>query len=372
MNKFFIPALALAVSAVAACSDATVMCEHTELFKAGTEGYHTYRIPALTISNDGTILAFCEGRTNNHKDKGDIDLVLKRSTDFGKTWSELSVVKEEGENACSSPTPVVLENGRILLLSKWRNASYAMFDCRTEIQYSDDDGLSWSDPREITASVYDTTWLMNCVGPGHAIRLEKGEHKGRLIVPCYHKWTYPGEKWYGRSYLIYSDDQGETWQKGAFATAGNECMAAELSNGDIMLNMREFTIWNIMEGRHYQRYVAVSSDGGETLSEAQLDPNLPAAVCEGSIIRYRHGHEKQDWLLFMNPEGPEKRINLKVKLSKDGGKTWKVIYSPPYECGAYSDMVELPDGSVALLYEAGHETMREVLAFDIIPRKMIK
>lgn len=345
-----------------------------KLFDAGQDGYHTYRIPAIITAGDGSLIAFAEGRVNNHKDFGDIDLVAKRSTDRGRTWSDLMVIQDDSTNCCDSPIPVLLDNGRLLLLSMWRGQrnGIRLYNQRSYIQYSDDNGLTWSEKREITDQVRDTTWLMHCLGPGHAIVLKQGSHNGRIIVPSYHKWTFPGEPWYGKSYIVYSDDSGQTWQMGAFATAGNECMAAELSNGDIYLNMREFTIWNKQEGRTYQRLTATSSDGGETLSEAVYDPNLPAAVCEGSVLRYYHRHKKADWLLFMNPEGPKERVNLKVKLSKDGGKSWKQIYDAPFAKEAYSDMAELPDGSVAILYEAGDSTSRDCLAFDIIPASQIR
>ena len=149
-------------------------------------------------------------------------------------------------------------------------------------------------------------------------------------------------------------------------------MSAELSNGDIMLNMREFKRWADTTRLAHRRQVAISTDGGETLSDIVFDPQLPEAICEGSILRYLNGHEKEDWLLFMNPNGPEIRENLKVKLSKDRGQNWTEIYDGPFAREAYSDMVELMDGSVGLLYEAGDSTARECLVFDVLPASRIR
>ena len=346
-----------------------------EVFKAGTEGYHTFRIPGMAVSKAGTILAFAEGRRDHHKDHGDIDLVLRRSTDGGRTWGELIVVRDDGANCCSSPTPVVLDNGRIILLSTGKTTAvpYHYFDIHWYMMYSDDDGLSWSEPVLINEGITEPDWIMACVGPGHAIRLEKGPHKGRLVASCYHKWEGEGKIWQGRSFFIYSDDEGQTWQRGGFATdGGNECMAAELSSGDIMLNMREFKRWQDTTGIRYRRLVAVSRDGGETVEPCRYDENLPSAVCEGSFIRYKHSHRRSDYLLMACPTDVPERAGLKVKLSKDLGGSWKEIYDAPYSKEAYSDMVELPGGGVGIIYEAGEQTMRECLAFDIIPDKAIR
>lgn len=345
------------------------------LFDSGESGVHTYRIPALAVTKAGTLLAFAEARQNGHKDHGDIDLVVKRSEDGGRTWGEAITVRADGENCCSSPTPVVLESGRILMLSTWKTTAvpYHYFDITWFIQHSDDDGLTWSEPRRIDEGLVERDWIMACVGPGHAIQLQNGAHKGRVIASCYHKWEGEGKLWQGRSFFIYSDDGGETWQRGAFSgRGGNECMSAELANGDIMLNMREFKRWADTTKLNHQRQVAISTDGGETLGDIVFDPQLPEAICEGSLIRYRFRHRKDDWLLFANPTNPDVRAELKVKLSKDRGRNWKEIYDGPYAKEAYSDLAELPDGSVAILYEAGDSTSHDCLAFDILPAALIR
>ncbi len=344
------------------------------LYDSGENGASTYRIPALAVTKAGTLLAFAEARQNSHKDHGDIDLVVKRSEDGGRTWGEAITVRADGENCCSSPTPVVLESGRILMLSTWKTTAvpFHYFDITWFVQHSDDDGLTWSEPRRIDEGLVERDWIMACVGPGHAIQLRNGPHKGRVVASCYHKWEGEGKLWQGRSFFIYSDDGGETWTRGAFSgRGGNECMSAELSNGDIMLNMREFKRWQDTTGIRYLRQVSLSTDGGETLGDIAYDTQLTSAVCEGSLIRYRHGHEKDDWLLFANPTDSV-RTGLKVKLSKDRGANWQAIYDGPYAKEAYSDMTELPDGCVGVIYEAGDSTAHDCIVFDLIPAKDIR
>lgn len=378
-TKSIVAALLLAASLLAvSCRERTAPKDWEgpiQLYTAGEDGFHTFRIPAITITKQGTLLAFAEARKNSHKDHGDIDLVVKRSEDGGRTWGEAITVRNDSVNCCSSPTPVVLDNGRILMLSTWKTnlIPFHYFDIHWYIQYSDDDGRTWSEPRLISEGLVEDDWIMACVGPGHAIKLENGAHKGRLIVSCYHKWEGEGKLWQGRSFFIYSDDDGETWTRGAFSgRGGNECMSAELANGDIMLNMREFQRWADTTKLQQRRQVAISTDGGETLSDIVFDPQLPEPVCEGSILRHKRGHEKKDWILYMGPTDEKVRADLKVKLSKDRGQNWKDIYDGPFAKEAYSDMVELPDGSVALLYEAGEETPRDFIAFDILPYRQIR
>ena len=346
------------------------------VFECGENGINTYRIPALVATRQGTLLAFSEARVNTHKDFGDNNIVVKRSLDGGRTWGETITIWDEGVNCCSSPVPVVLESGRILLLCTWKvyTVPNHYFDINWFSVYSDDDGLTWSEPRKISDGLVEDDWIMACVGPGHAIQLqEEGAHKGRIIVPCYHKWEGEGKLWQGRSFFIWSDDGGETWTRGGFSErGGNECSAAELSNGDIMLNMREFKRWADTTALPQCRQVSISSDGGETLSGIVFDAQLPEPVCQGSLLRYRHGHQKEDWLLFMNPTDQQVRKDLKVKLSRDRGANWEVVYETPFARTAYSDMTELPDGSVGLLYECGDSTARERIVFDLLPAAAIR
>ena len=191
------------------------------LFVGGKDGYHTYRIPALAVSPRGTILAFCEGRKRSGSDTGDIDLLVKRSTDHGRTWSEQRVVWDDGGNTCGNPCAVVEhDTGTIYLLTTWNRGDdhesgiikRASKDTRRVfVVSSSDDGLSWSAPREITADVKKVEWSWYATGPGSGIQIQRGPYKGRLIIPCDH--IEAGTKRY-LSHIIYSDDRGVTWKLG--------------------------------------------------------------------------------------------------------------------------------------------------------------
>lgn len=162
------------------------------VFRKGENGVHTYRIPAIVQTKAGTVLAFAEARHNSGSDTGDIDLVLKRSTDGGKTWGPIITVWDDAENVCGNPSPVVDRNtGRIILLSTWNNGkdpekkihSRESIDTRRVFcMYSDDDGLTWSKPKEITRSTKKNRWTWYATGPCHAIQLTSG----RIVIPCDH------------------------------------------------------------------------------------------------------------------------------------------------------------------------------------------
>src|SRR5690606_29857649 len=84
--------------------------------------YHTFRIPSIIRTAEGSLLAFCEGRKNSRADSGDIDLVMRRSDDGGDTWSDLGVVWDEGENTAGNPCPVIdTSTGDIHLLMTWNS-----------------------------------------------------------------------------------------------------------------------------------------------------------------------------------------------------------------------------------------------------------
>jgi sialidase-1 len=167
------------------------------LFDSGEGGYHTYRIPALAVTTTGTVLAFCEGRKNGGGDSGDIDLVVRRSTDGGKSWGAQQVIWDDAGNCCGNPCAVVDRNtGTIWLLSTWNrgddctNARSSPRRAGTRVACScsarTDDGRTWSAPQEITATTKRTNWTWYATGPGSGIQIEHGPHRGRLVIPCDH------------------------------------------------------------------------------------------------------------------------------------------------------------------------------------------
>ncbi len=329
---------------VADDSQAAPELKQGEVFVSGTEGYHTFRIPALIVSPKGTLLAFCEGRKTGRGDHGDIDLVLKRSTDGGESWQPLQVVYEEGSDAkitIGNPCPVVDADTGTIWLALTRNNDDVL------ITSSDDDGLTWSDPRLITSSVKRDDWDWYATGPAGGIQLTRGKHKGRLVIPCDHRVKDKGD-WNhaGRSHVFYSDDHGRSWQLGgATDWAMNECAVVELIDGKLMLNMRSY------RGKK-RRGVAISDDGGDTWSEVTDDATLIEPVCQASLIRYSwpEGGGKSV-LLFSNPASESGRVRLTVRLSEDEGATWPVARLLYEGSSAYSSLAVLRDGQIGVLYE---------------------
>jgi sialidase-1 len=322
------------------------------LFKAGDGGYHTYRIPSLIVTKGGVLLAFCEGRKNNRGDTGDIDLVLKRSRDGGKTWEKIQVVWDESDNTCGNPCPVVdQKTGTVWLLMthNLRGDTEAKIVAGTShgtrtawVTRSTDDGATWDRPVEITKDVKKPEWTWYATGPGVGIQLKSG----RLLVPCDNKSD--GGK-LRQSHAIYSDDGAKSWKLGGVVGPGcNECQAVELADGKVMLNMRSFQ-------RNNRRLVAVSSDGGETFSKPVEDAALVEPVCQASILRYSG---EKGGILFANPAST-KREKMTVRLSTDEGKTWphgRTLFDGP---AAYSCLTVLPDGRIGCLYERGAKSPYE-------------
>jgi sialidase-1 len=336
----------------------------THLYVSGTEGYHTFRIPSLIITQQGTILAFCEGRKINRQDHGDVDIVLKRSTDLGETWSPLGLVYEEGGGekiTIGNPCPVIDQSTGTIWLPFCRDNNDIF------ITYSTDDGMTWQQPRKITASVKKPTWGHYATGPGVGIQLKRGPHVGRLLIPCDHRdlavdlaGTVDGNL---TAHNFYSDDHGKTWQLGGQhqGWAMGEPQLVELDDGTVMANIRS----NI--GPY--RVVSVSSDGGLTWGFSHREPPLIGVEprgTQGSIIRYTdrstHGRSR---ILFSNPASTKKRERMTVRLSYDEGKTWpvsKLLHDGP---SAYSCLTVLPDNRIGVMYERGIKGFRETVTLEV-------
>jgi sialidase-1 len=326
------------------------------VFVAGQGGYHTYRIPSVIVSPKGTVLAFCEGRKAGRGDTGDIDLLLKRSTDGGKTWGESQVVWDDADNVCGNPCPVVdAKTGTVWLLMthNLRTDTEAKIVAGTGtgsrtvwITKSRDDGATWAKPVEITKGVKKPGWTWYATGPGVGIQLKSG----RLLIPCDSKSD--GGK-VRESHVIFSDDGGKSWKLGGVVGPGcNECQAVELADGSVMLNMR-----GVPPGKH--RLVAISTDGGETFTKPVEDPALVEPVCQASILRLPG---EGGGILFSNPAST-RREKLTVRLSRDEGKTWpvaKLLHPGP---AAYSCLTVLPGGEVGCLYERGARQPYEEIVF---------
>jgi len=337
------------------------------LFVQGVGGYNNYRIPSLLTTNAGTLLAFCEGREGG--DSSDIDLLMRRSEDGGKTWSRKQVVWDQGRNVCGNPCPVQdQDTGVIWLLLTWNdsrdsgrkiNNGTSKDTRRVYVCSSEDDGRTWSKPIEITATTKKKDWLWYATGPGVGIQLRQGPYKGRLVIPC----DYTDKNGNG-SHIIYSDDHGNSWQLGGSVSGGcNECQVVELADGKLLLNMR------MQKNGRGKRGIAMSEDGGRTWSELKLDPVLIEPICQASLLRYTLASTNgKNRLLFSNPasepsDGQSRgdRVKMTIRLSYDEGTTWpvsKLLHDGP---SAYSCLAIMPDGDIGCLYEGGEVRYGEIV-----------
>ncbi|WP_255578337.1 exo-alpha-sialidase [Chitinophaga sp. sic0106] len=315
--------------------------------------YASMRIPALVLTPRQTLLAFCEGRIGNASDWADMNLILRRSTDGGKTWSNITVLDTSRQSPCGNPTPIVDDRGVVHLLYQkdYKDAWYIR---------SEDDGKSWSAPVNIT-QVYDQfkpeyNWKVLAPGPGHGIQL----HSGRLLAAV---WLADSRKLTPRRShapscvaTIYSDDHGATWHRGAIVADStalipnpNESQPVALSDQRVLLSIR-----NPSAAR--RRAFSESADGISGWSPAHHAPELFDPTCMASIVSVKAWQpEGKPALVFVNPDSRDiektPRANLSASVSLDDGKTWKlhrVLDSGP---SGYSDMAAGKNGIIYCLYE---------------------
>lgn len=337
----------------------------SDLYVENTDGYRQFRIPAVVLSQKGTLLAFAEGRKFSGSDTGDIDLVLKRSTDGGKTWSKMQIIWDDNGNTCGNPSPVVdPATGRIHLLMTWNDGDDTIGEInqgtskdtrRVYHTFSDDDGISWSDPEEITSQVKHEDWGWYATGPCHGMVVSSGKYKGRILIPCDCIEVGPGRQQY--SFVIWSDDNGQSWQFGGTVKGGNECTVAETSDGRLILNMRNSGTF---------RTIAYSEDGGETWSESSPNRDLIDPVCQGSMLNTSVDGKH---VLYFSNSASSTRDHMTVKKSTDDGANWDNWSSLIYEGkSAYSDIVSLNDDELFILYENGTANSYQKISFKTLKK----
>ncbi|MBM4086216.1 MAG: exo-alpha-sialidase [Planctomycetes bacterium] len=318
---------------------------HTDVFRRGEDGYHTYRIPSVITTLKGTLLAFCEGRKESTRDQSPTDMALKRSLDGGKTWTPMQVVVKAVPDAAMDPCPLVDRTTGVvwLVYDYWPQGFMGQkitglgpdaVSCW--VTHSADDGVTWSKPVNITQTTKKPHWTGVAHGPGVGIQTRAG----RFVVPC-------NQYVDGRSCLvIYSDDHGQTWQMGGEVGPGmSESQVVELADGTLILNMRS------TRGKH-RRAIATSADGGKSWSPLRDEPTLIEPVCQGSFIRYTLAAERgKNRLLFCNPGSEQSRVNGAVRLSYDEGQTWPVAKTLVPGSFAYCCLTVLSDMTIGCLYE---------------------
>ncbi|MFB9292607.1 sialidase family protein [Persicitalea jodogahamensis] len=343
----------------------------TVVFENGQDGYQCYRIPAIVAAPNGDLLAFAEARRNDCGDFGDVDMVLRRSTDHGKSWGKLELVVDYGDNQAGNPAPVfdltdpTFPKGRLFLFYNTGTAHEA--DVRKgkavrEVWYktSTDNGKTWSDAVNITlqtsrpnaptanpAYTFKEDWRSYANTPGHALQIQNGPYKGRIFVAANHSAGPPQEHFRDyAAHAFYSDDHGKTFKltPNLDYAGGNEATAAETSDGSLLFNFRN------QSGDAKYRLQGFTKNAGESWDEVRVMKDLPDPVCQGSIIDYQP-KKGQHVLLFSNANSQTKRENLTVRISTDDGQTWsagKVIYPGPV---AYSDLVVQKNSDLGVLYE---------------------
>jgi len=274
----------------------------------------------------------------------------------------MQVIWSEGRNVCGNPCVVQdRETGTTFLLMTWNRGedgegkiiSGRSKDVRRPyICYSNDEGKTWSKPKNLSETCRESNWTWYATGPGVGIQLKRGPHKGRLVVPCDH--IVAGGRDY-HSHVIYSDDHGATWKIGGSVPdkTTSECQVVELVDGTLYMNIRNHF------RKTYRRAVSLSKDGGMTWSKPYHDQTLITPHCHASVIRYSHTSDHaKNRLLFSNPANEKKRFNMTVRVSYDEGKTWPVARQIFDGYSGYSSLTVLPNGDIGCLYNAGDDPGR--------------
>jgi len=362
-----------------------------DIFIAGKENaygqnnqpYARFREQNVTITASGKIVVVVQGRNiSDWSDRSGQDLWCKISNDNGLTWTEPILMDSQGEKSiCPNASVYDGETGRILSLYtvfEWpytdpeSRKTWKGLKNREYIIYSDDEGYTWSKPREITHMVKTDT-VIQVFGSGEGIQLKTGDRKGRLIIPGGD--FYPPNK---RVFAWISDDHGETWKSSEVVPNPHnrltpcENAIVELADGSLLMNERNQDL-----GQRWQSY---SIDAGETWSPFEPVMDLPSVSCNASIIRINYNGK--DILLYAGPVGPdpeiqngkdyegfkfrsgERRSNGVVFASYDNGKTWpfrKLVVPGQF---AYSSLRELPDRTVGLFYETNFHKDVKLVKFS--------
>ncbi len=361
--------------------------EENIVWEDGEDGMLTYHVPTIFVSQRDTILVSADARFKDYGDFGPHHIVLKRSTDGGRTWGPNTyIARSNGKQIFLFPNLIQPRgSSRISFFYSEKDLADIHHVTHVWLRHSDDDGLTWSAPRDLVDVLvkrdaelrelvhsgkagpefsHDNPALYGrrafFTGPGVAIQLS-ADHRiapNRLVVPVLgmqDRWAHEQQRGQFNTFL-FSDDQGVSWQAGGTVPIGNypnsEPSVVELSNGDLLLNIR-------VEGKYF-RVVSRSKDGGKTWSMAERFEGLPAYdQVHSGLLRYsfaRHDPTQTNRILFCFPNGQAdekgrpRRENMSVWLSYDEHKSWavkKVINPGP---SFYSNLAMLSDGAILLVY----------------------
>ncbi len=351
--------------------------EKTNIFTAHEGGYDVYRIPAIAVTPKGTILTFCEARMLPEQRAGadwaKMDILMRRSTDGGKTWSAArniitppenpeinSIALDHGydgaeELTVNNAVPIVdNETGTVHFI-------YCIEYARCYYMRSEDDGETFSEAVDIT-EVFEKfkpeyPWKVIATGPGHGIKLSNG----RLLIPVWMSTgTGGGAHRPSAVSTIFSDDEGKTWQRGEIVVNHpelvnpSETVAVELADGRVMLNIRHETFDRKNKSRY--RAITTSPNGADQWTPITQDDELPESICMANILRLsKESDGDKNRILFVNPHNPDgrERKNVTLKLSYDETENWSVVKALEPGRSGYSDLAMGPDGFIYCFYERG-------------------
>lgn len=346
----------------------------TVLRRQGEDGINTYRIPGLTTTPKGTLIAVFDLRHQNAGDlPGDIDIGAMRSTDEGRTWSRMQTVldfdaADPGSQGNGVGDPAVLvdrKTGDILVAGLWSHGNHGWGGSgpgltpdetgQLVLTRSKDDGLTWSKPINITQKIAgrDPKWRLFFQGPGRGITLQDGT----LVFAA----QFRAADGVPHSCFIYSADGGHNWAVSSPAIPAqpptSESQIAQLKDGSLLLSMRDESHSGL---RAWARYTWKGRLAHGTWSAPWSA--VPDPTCMASLIRHPQG-----LLLFSNPNSPRERKALTIRTSADDGKTWSAgRLLDPRPC-AYSCLTVLKDGRIGILYECGDHSSNETLTFAQFP-----
>lgn len=328
------------------------------VFDGGADGYHSFRIPSLVRTSNGTLIAFAEGRMSSNRDYGNIDLVFKRSTNNGATWSAMGLVVGVGQGTWGNPTAVVDQsNGRVWLFMSWNDEAHnqsgtdgylpidSWGDRKVYVSYSDNHGETWSTPLDLTATLLPASSKWDAMGPGVGIQKSKLIAAGRLVIPAI-----------GRN--IYSDDHGQTWKYQTLPSGTSEGTLLEKLDGGLIRNDRPVgSQWDLSKRRRVANGT-ITSFPAWTSDEELLDP-----ACQASTLRYS---EIPNRILFLNSASTDSRSKMRIRISYNEGSTWPIsrrVYDHLTEQqatsqgkGGYSSMEKTADKMIGALIEVNENT----------------
>ncbi|NBO49951.1 MAG: exo-alpha-sialidase [Chitinophagia bacterium] len=361
------------------------------VFQSKEGGYDFFRIPAIVQTSTDHLIAFAEGRVNGSGDFGNVDIVYKISKNGGKTWEALHTLIDNK----------ILQAGNAAPVMDWMDPAYPkgvlylFYNTGNNHEYevrkgnglrevwfvkSFDHGNSWTSPVNITTQVhrplqpqtnpayqFKEDWRSYANTPGHGLQIQTGNYKGRIYIPANHSSGDPQNAFHDyKAHAYYTDDHGKTFHLSSTIEipSSNESTAAELSNGNLLVNSRN------QSGNPKRRIIALSSNGGETWDTTYISSTLLDPVCQASLlnIHFKNRHH----LLFSNAFAVQHRDSLSIHHSNDDGKTWSnkkmiEIAAPGFkgDWAAYSDLVLINKRRIGILYERNNYKEIVFRSFDL-------